>query len=194
VTTPGTSPLDAAVGLRIDRLAHHVEHVATLAHWHHAEWGALDPSLTIEAREERIRGRATPAGIPTAVVAFIDDQLVGSASLVEADMDSHPELSPWLASVFVSPAFRRRGVGSALVVEIERIAAQEGVETLWLWTPNQEQLYAQLGWTSVAQEPYRGGEATLMRKPILAGSGPGDYRVMAPQAIRSPAFPDGSVR
>jgi GNAT superfamily N-acetyltransferase len=154
--------------VRIERLADHMDWVPTLAAWHHAQWGALNPAFTLEARTERLRARATCRGIPTAVVALVGEglALAGSASLVESDMDTHPEITPWLASVYVSPEFRNRGVGSTLVGEIERIAAEEGVKTLWLWTPDRDRLYARLGWTTVAREPYRGLEAVIMRKGI----------------------------
>jgi GNAT superfamily N-acetyltransferase len=152
--------------LRIEPLADHVERVPTIARWHHAEWNRLNPALTLEAREARIRKRANRGGIPTTLVALVEDELAGSASLVEDDMDTHPELTPWLASVYVPPEFRRRGVASALTRAIEAQAAREGVETLWLWTPDQERLYARLGWTMVAREPYRGVEATIMRKDL----------------------------
>lgn len=152
--------------VRIEPLADHVDRVETLATWHHAEWGALNPAFPLEARAERLRQRATRGGVPTAVVALIGTELAGSASLVESDMDTHPELTPWLASVYVTLEFRGRGIGSALVGEIERIAAAEGTETLWLWTPDQEQLYARLGWRTVGSEPYRGLEATIMRKEL----------------------------
>jgi GNAT superfamily N-acetyltransferase len=156
------SPAD----LRLERLADHVDLVATIARWHHAQWSALYPGLTLEARAELIRRRATRSGIPTAVVGLVGNELSGSASLVESDMDIHPEISPWLASVYVHPQYRNRGIASALVGEIERIAAAEGVGTLWLWTPDRERLYARLGWTTVASEPYRGVEATIMRKGL----------------------------
>lgn len=151
---------------RIERLADHLEHVPLLAEWHHAEWGHLNQAISLEARAERLRKRATRSGIPTCVVVLVGEDLAGSASLVESDMDTHPELTPWLASVYVPPAFRRRGIASALVEEIEAIAAGEGLETLWLWTPDQERLYARLGWVTTAREPYRGLTAVIMRKDL----------------------------
>jgi GNAT superfamily N-acetyltransferase len=151
---------------RMEPLADHLDHVPLLAEWHHAEWGHLNRAIPLEARAERLRKRATRGGIPTCVVALVGDDLAGSASLVESDMDTHAELTPWLASVYVSPSFRRRGIASALVEEIEKLAAREGVDTLWLWTPDQERLYARLGWVTTAREPYRGLIAVIMRKDL----------------------------
>lgn len=151
---------------RLEPLADHLDIVPTIAAWHHAEWGHLNPEFSLEARADRLRKRGTRSGIPTAVIALIGDEVAGSASLVEADMDSHPELTPWLASVFVAPEFRGRGIASALVGVIEDRAVEEGVETMWLWTPDQERLYARLGWETVAREPYRDLEAVIMRKDL----------------------------
>lgn len=152
--------------LRIERLADHADRVPTLAAWHHAEWGPFNPKVTLEARAERLARRATREGIPTAVAALVGGELAGSASLVESDMDTHPELTPWLASVYVTPEFRKRGIASALVGEIERIAKEEGIGTLWLWTPDQERLYARLGWTVTTREPYRELAAVIMQKKL----------------------------
>jgi GNAT superfamily N-acetyltransferase len=151
---------------RLEPLANHLDRVPKIAAWHHAEWGHLNPEFTLEARTERLRSRGTRSGIPAAIIALVGDDVAGSASLVEADMDSHPELTPWLASVYVAPEFRGRGIASALVGVIEDRAAAEGIETLWLWTPDQERLYARLGWTTFAREPYRELEATIMRKEL----------------------------
>lgn len=151
---------------RIEPLADHIDAIPTLADWHHAEWGHLNKAISREARAERLRARATRGGIPTTVVALVGDGLAGSASLVESDMDTHMELTPWLASVYVAPEFRRRGIASALVEEIEQLAAEEGVPTLWLWTPDQERLYARLGWVTWDTVPYRELEAVIMRKEL----------------------------
>ena len=71
--------------------------------------------------------------------------MVGSASLIAQDMDTRPELSPWLASVYVAAEHRRQGIGSALVRRVAQEAAALGVETLYLFTPDQEHFYARLG-------------------------------------------------
>ena len=48
--------------------------------------------------------------VPLTVVASIEGVPVGSASLLEEDMETHADLSPWLASVFVLPTSRRQGI------------------------------------------------------------------------------------
>jgi predicted N-acetyltransferase YhbS len=97
------------------------------------------------------------------MVALAGGVLVGSAALVCQDMkDARPELSPWLADVFVDPARRRRGVASALVVALVEKARALGVERLHLYTPDQEELYARFGFVVRERIEYRGERVALM--------------------------------
>jgi GNAT superfamily N-acetyltransferase len=49
---------------------------------------------------------------------------VGTATLLAQDVDTEqwPELSPWLAAVYVVPEYRHRGIGAALVPALARAA------------------------------------------------------------------------
>ncbi|HSJ22063.1 MAG TPA: GNAT family N-acetyltransferase [Nocardioidaceae bacterium] len=77
-------------------------------------------------REERWRERL---GIPGSrnVVAVLDGEPVGMASGVPADDDSVELISMWVA-----PSARGRGVGDALVREVERWARESGARVLRL--------------------------------------------------------------
>ena len=73
-----------------------------------------------------------------------------------------------MAGVFVDPAYRRRGVASALVLQSIATAAQLGIETLYLITHDQQQLYKNLGWSPVEELNYRGEDVTLMKIRCIA--------------------------
>ena len=107
---------------------------------------------------------APAAGPKETFVLFDDDQPVGTAALVPADLDSRPDLTPWLAGVFVEPAFRGRGHATALIRRVEALAAEASVPVLWLYTAKAEALYAELGWESVGMEVDRGESVVLMRR------------------------------
>lgn len=100
--------------------------------------------------------------LPSTFIAKENGVLLGSAALVESDMDTHKELTPWLASVFVSPGARRKGVGSSLVKHIMATAKQAGFNELYLFTPNMEPFYKQLGWMRILKEDYRCETVTIM--------------------------------
>lgn len=155
--------------MHIDYLAHHLELLPTLAAWHHAQWGYLHPGDTVEDRERRLGRQAQTDGVPLVVVALEEGQPLGSASIVAHDMDTHPEWTPWLASVFVAPPYRGRGIGTALVERIEDEARRMDVESLYLYTPDRPTFYQRLGWHPLSREAYRGDAVTVMRKVLNPG-------------------------
>src|SRR5437867_8316948 len=104
--------------MEIVYLGDYLEFLPTVALWHHEEWGYMRAGDTLEARAGRLRKECGRAEIPTTVVAVENGAVLGSAMLVEHDMDTRPQLSPWLASVFVTPERRRKGIGAALVQRI----------------------------------------------------------------------------
>ena len=149
--------------MKILNLAAAPEHIPTIAAWHHAQWGYLNPGTTVETRIQKMQRYLKGHAVPAMYICVDGDQLVGTAALVESDMDSHPELSPWLASVYVNPDYRNRGVGAALVRHVVSKAKAQGFCPLYLFTPDQKNFYQSLGWEFMEQESYRGGEATLMK-------------------------------
>jgi predicted N-acetyltransferase YhbS len=148
--------------MEIVPLADHPEHIPRLARWHLAEWGHHG-SRTQASAEERLHRHVASRGIPLTMVALEDGEPVGSAALVWNDMKTRPEIRPWLADVVVAPAWRRRGIGSKLVRRLVERARELGVETLYLYTPDQDQLYARLGWETVERLDYRDEQVVLMK-------------------------------
>lgn len=147
--------------MRIENLADHPEYVETVARWQWDEWGT-DPADSLAARIVDLRDQTEPDRIPTTYLALDGDEALGAASLVEDDMSAHRELSPWLASVYVAPAARGRGVASALVRRVVAQAAAMGVARLYLYTPDAQGLYAKLGWRVIATERFEEHPVTIM--------------------------------
>lgn len=148
--------------MRIERIADHRDLIETVARWQWGEWGYLDPNDSLAARIAYLHRQAESDGIPTTFVALEGDIPLGSASLVADDMPTHPELSPWLASVYVAPAARGRGVASALVRRIVEQAAALGITRLYLFTEGARGLYEKLGWQIVMTDHFEGAEVTIM--------------------------------
>jgi GNAT superfamily N-acetyltransferase len=156
--------------MQIDYLADHPEFIHALACWHHAEWSYLRPGDTVEARTNRLRAACGRGEIPTVFVAFSHGTLIGSAMLIAHDMDTRMDLTPWLAGVFVSPDYRRRGIGSALVGRVIECAAALGVKRLYLYTPGAEQMYSRLGWSALDRARYRGADFVVMSYDLTGSS------------------------
>ncbi len=109
---------------------------------------------------------APSAGPREAFVVLAGDVPVGTAALIRSDLESRPDLTPWLAGLFVLPAFRGQGYATALVRRVEEFAASAGVSVLWLYTSTAEALYARLGWERVGLEDERGEPVVLMRRKL----------------------------
>ena len=150
--------------MRIEPIAAHPGRVDMLAAWHHAQWGHLYSHWTYEiCRDELAEHASRPSGLPVTLLALEDGQLLGSVSLVFEDA---PELqehgSPWLASLYVRPEARGRGLGAALARAAVARAAAEGVDELFLFTPEHREFSARLGWKPVARTALKGTPVDLM--------------------------------
>jgi GNAT superfamily N-acetyltransferase len=148
--------------MRIEYLSDHPEALPTLAQWQHGEWGHLRPGDTLEKRQARLWSHASGDRIPLTVVALDENEVFGSASLIEHDMETRMELTPWLAGVFVGEQYRRRGIGAELVRRIMAEARRLKVPLLYLYTLHSEKFYVALGWKLVERTSYRGDAIVIM--------------------------------
>jgi GNAT superfamily N-acetyltransferase len=149
------SPTKHQQAMTIEYLADRREFIPTVAHWLHEEWGHLRPNETVDDRVARVERACGHRQIPTTLVAVEKNEPVGCASLIERDMLTRSELSPWLAGVFVPRGHRRRGIGAALVEKVVQEARSLGVPRLYLYTPGIGALYLRLGWSVVERTFYR---------------------------------------
>lgn len=148
--------------MQIASIADHLDLVPVIAEWHFAEWGYLDPDGTLASWTEGLGQRTRREQIPTTYVALEGDELLGSVTLVEQDMLTRPDLSPWVAGVYVAAAHRQRGIGSALVRHAVRQAAQMGVKRLYLYTHPARAFYLKLGWQLLEEAVYEGRPVAIM--------------------------------
>ncbi len=149
--------------MKILNLADRRECLEKICTWHHHEWGYLNPGRTLEARIERMREHFEGKPIPATYVAEIEGEIVGSASIVVSDMPERPELTPWLASVFVDPNARKKNVGRTVVQRVMQHAREIGVKTLYLYTPDREHFYRHMGWQTIEKLEYHGANVTMMK-------------------------------
>jgi len=109
-----------------------------------------------------MRARAGSRAIPLTFIAYESGQPVGTASLVMHDLYSRRDLKPWLASVYVSPPYRRRGFGAALCRRVLLESRMLGFGRLYLFTFDQEKFYASMGWREVERKHFWSQPITIM--------------------------------
>lgn len=139
----------------------------TLAAWLYEQWGYFHDHDSVERRVGELSGRLQTDRIPVSFVALLsaapDAIPIGTASLTTNDLETRPDLTPWLASVFVRAEYRRNGAGGALVNAVVTHARRLGVRTLYLFTEDRTHFYERLGWSVVCGEIYRGHPVTVMK-------------------------------
>ncbi len=86
--------------------------------------------------------------------AFVDGELAGVVLLTRSGRSNGPHRAE-IQKLLVSPRFRRRGLGRALMVAAEEYAVAQGLTLLHLDTAGEdaERLYQQLGWVYAGSIP-----------------------------------------
>ncbi len=124
---------------------------------------------------QAVQGSVTARPMPRTFILLVDGRPVGTASLAARDLDERPDLSPWLAGVFVLPDARGRGCAGRLIAAVEEECRAASTTTLWLYTRTAERLYARNGWRTVETFARNGKTYALMRRDLSGCAGaPGE--------------------
>lgn len=120
------------------------------------------------------------AAIPTAFVAHAGDVFAGTASVIDSDLDERPQYTPWVAAVWIEPAFRSRRIGRKLIAHAASHALATGVPKVYLTArPPRRSLYEELGW-QVVEEGVGDLDFTVLSWDVAA------ERRAAPVAVTPP--------
>jgi GNAT superfamily N-acetyltransferase len=95
----------------------------------------------------RLRENMNDTPIPFALVAHDGACFLGTTSVIASDLAERPQLTPWVAAVWVEPQARRRGVGAALVNRAAQDCFALGIGRAYLCArPRMSRFYEGLGW------------------------------------------------
>src|ERR1041385_6175472 len=131
--------------MMICALAERPNAIPTLATWFQGEWSNFD-GRTLTMIEAQLAENLNSDSIPITFLAIQESRVIGTVSLDLSDLPSHNHLSPWLASLFVLPEARGRGIGTALIYHAQEFAWSNGIRRLHLWTPGSTRLYERCAW------------------------------------------------
>ncbi|MBI9108860.1 MAG: GNAT family N-acetyltransferase [Spirochaetales bacterium] len=149
--------------IKIVWLADYPEFITSVSEWLHTEFGRYHQNSTIEKRTKRLKKSCNKTKIPITLLVLHKGMPIGTASLIENDMESHPNYSPWLASVYTLSEYRNNGVAKSLIKHIITLAARLNYEQIYLFTDKYANYYGNFGWLPISNEMYHGESVTLMR-------------------------------
>ncbi len=147
--------------MEIKYLADSEEHIPTVINWLYRQWGH-NYKYGKQVWTKRVNNRLRKMEIPTTFVAFENEKAIGTASLIEHDMDTRDDLTPWLADVYVQKDHRGKNVATRLVKRVIKEAEKIGITKLYLYTREAEGLYKKLGWEVIERTDYYGDEVPIM--------------------------------
>lgn len=148
--------------MQIVDLRHDPQHIPLLAEWHFAAWSYLQPDISVAMLMQDMQAYLQPGFLPSMFIMLDQQQLVGSSSIVAHDLSTRPQLSPWLANVYVQASYRGQGIGRQLVQHALQQAKAAGIQQLYLFTANQQAFYHSMGWQIVDHEIIQGTQQTIM--------------------------------
>lgn len=152
--------------IAIDYLANHQHWLETVAQWTVTEWSKYDPTLTIERSLTSIRSRLNIDKVPLTLVASRGDQPIATVNLKDSVLvEGVPSGKTWLGSFYVTPDWRRQGVGTMLMRAAFCQALELGLEELFLFTSDHSIVhwYEKQSWEVIGELPFQNHTVKIMR-------------------------------
>jgi N-acetylglutamate synthase-like GNAT family acetyltransferase len=152
--------------MEIINLKEALEYFDKIAEYHQEEWVHLNDGETLEKRKVRMQPYLNDEFIPTMYAAIEDEDIIGTAAIIECDLDERSDLTPWMASVYVFPAHRKKGYSKVLVKHVMKEAKRNNINKIYLYTENADELYARLGWKTISKEYCHNNEVIVMEASL----------------------------
>ena len=117
----------------------------------HAWW--TQSGVPLSAYRAHLEPMMSGEGIPAAFVAHDGAAYLGSALLIDNDLDERPHYGPWIAALWVEPQARRQGIAQALIDAARAQAKRLGIDLCYLCaTPENSPYYEARGFSRVESD------------------------------------------
>lgn len=151
-----------------------------LAALHAAEWGHLYPDWDEAVALAEFRAHRSDGSLPATLVLRRDGIYAGSVSVIFNDCAARPDLNPWLASLYVRPEARGRGIAAQLVRAAVDLAAAAGEDKLYVFTESARGLFESHGFRTIDRTTLHGQPIDVMEITLAAHPLPTNLRVGPP--------------
>ncbi|MFM8653950.1 MAG: GNAT family N-acetyltransferase [Verrucomicrobiota bacterium] len=159
-----TLTLKTPDNISISRLCDAFSFAPILASAHAQEWGHLYKNWNRELALADFEMEKAGSDLPTTwVIHQPSGPPMGSISLVKDDLPGYPTLNPWLASLYVFPEFRGRGLGKLLVQQAMDFLRRQKYPHAYLFTEDQVPFFSKFGFSIHAPAQANGHPVTIMK-------------------------------
>ena len=157
--------------IKIALLADYPKTISTLTQWFRSQWPEYYAERTPADIAQDFYLEAKRDGIPVRLVAFTEDELVGTITLRERAINTLPEYHPGLGGLFVLEQHRGRGIGTELVRAGMKVAQEQGYKRVYATTVSARGTLERLEWKFI-QKLYHSDEQLALYLCKLEGGNP----------------------
>lgn len=131
------------INMTIHLLRDKPEYIKQVADWLYSIFiREHHPDFSYEELLEVLKERVT-------YILLEGDRCIGTVSLFDNDLKKLPDLTPWLAALYVDEQYRSRGYAKGLIEFLITEVKKLGYKRLYLRTETAQNYYANLGWEFV---------------------------------------------
>ncbi|MBY0500640.1 MAG: GNAT family N-acetyltransferase [Alphaproteobacteria bacterium] len=155
--------------IHIEYLADFPQYTSLAAEWRYIEWSTFNPELTWDFLNDSMKRHLNRSELPLTLLAFNKSDLVGMVSLRKYDLKDHENMTPWVASLYVVPEYRKQGIGELLVKAAEAKARILNYKKIFLYSFNHllETWYNKLGYKKIEEGNVYGNPIYVMSKFLI---------------------------
>ena len=119
--------------------------------WNYNWWGVRDNKSIEEVEEYLKHSLCKNNKMPQTFVALVDSIPAGMYQIAMSDdLESRPDIYPWLINVYVDEKYRGNNIGRNLLNTVKENAKNIGLTELYLYTKHIG-LYEKFGWQFVEE-------------------------------------------
>lgn len=155
-------------GITIKLLTHEPKVLQQLANYFTEEWYEhYGEGGKGNAYQDLLSFCQTEQSYPFALVALnADNEPVGMVAVKSQSIDEMAHLSPWIASGYVIPSLRGKGLGRLMAKELEKICKQKHIEEIFVGTATADSLLQRLDFEKIATANQSGHPVSIYRKVV----------------------------
>ena len=149
--------------IAIGFLADYPDTVPSLAKWFRDQWPDYYADMSQEQLEQDFLEDASRDHLPSRLVAFESNELVGTIVLREQGSATLPGFQPELGGLYVVESYRGHGIATELVRAGMKVALDQGYETVFATTVVAAGILERLGWEFVKTVKHGDGQLAWYR-------------------------------